>query len=166
MKVGDIVVVKANCPRYKARCNNQVGRVENIDPNWNASVAVSFQNIINESSTHGHFYFSEGDLMVTKPALKDEKNTTPHESIPEIKNVYFNDPVTVVMWDDGTKTVVRCSENDFYDPEKGLAMAIIKKVYGNDNSFHKIFKKWIPEEEDHAGIEDFFDSIRAFLSGI
>ena len=66
--------------------------------------------------------------------------------LPEVKNVYFNCPVTVVMWKDGTKTIVRCSENDTYDPEKGLAMAIIKKVSGNDNSFHKIFKKWIPED--------------------
>lgn len=66
----------------------------------------------------------------------------------EIKNVYFNDPVTVVMWNDETKTIVRCSENDFYDPEKGLAMAIVKKAYGNDSKFHKVFKKWIPEEDD------------------
>lgn len=66
----------------------------------------------------------------------------------EIKNVYFNDPVTVVMWNDGTKTIVRCSENDFYDPEKGLAMAIVKKAYGNDSKFHKVFKKWIPEEDE------------------
>ena len=66
----------------------------------------------------------------------------------EIKSVYFNDPVTVVMWNDGTKTIVRCSKNDFYDPEKGLAMAIVKKAYGNDNKFHKVFKKWIPDEDD------------------
>lgn len=66
----------------------------------------------------------------------------------EIKNVYFNYPVTVVIWNDGTKTIVRCSENDFYDPEKGLAMAIVKKAYGNDNKFHKVFKKWIPEEDE------------------
>lgn len=61
----------------------------------------------------------------------------------EIKKVIFNPPATVVIWQDGTKTVVKCSENDIFDPEKGLAMAIIKKIYGNDNSFHKIFKQWI-----------------------
>lgn len=158
MNVGDIVVVKANCSRYQRRCNSQIGRVENIDPNWNASVAVSFENIINEISTHGLFYFPEGDLMVTKPVWKAEKNPDPHEFIREIKNVYFNDPATVVIWNDGTKTIVRCSENDFYDPEKGLAMAIVKKVYGNDNSFHKIFKKWLPDEDD-AEPEDFKETI-------
>lgn len=60
-----------------------------------------------------------------------------------IKKVIFNDPATIVIWTDGTKTVVKCSENDIFDPEKGLAMAIVKKVYGNSNSFHKVFKKWI-----------------------
>lgn len=84
----------------------------------------------------------------------------------EIKNVYFNDPVTVVMWNDGTKTIVRCSENDFYDPEKGLAMAIVKKAYGNDNKFHKIFKKWIPEEDaaETSGIDEIFENLRNRLS--
>ena len=27
---------------------------------------------------------------------------------PEIKNVIFNDPATIVFWTDGTKTVVKC----------------------------------------------------------
>lgn len=65
----------------------------------------------------------------------------------DIKNVIFNDPATIVFWSDGTKTVVKCSENDIYDPEKGLAMAFSKKMFGNDNTFHKHFKKWLPEEE-------------------
>lgn len=65
----------------------------------------------------------------------------------DIKNVIFNDPATIVFWSDGTKTVVKCSENDIYDPENGLAMAFAKKMFGNDNTFHKHFKKWLPKEE-------------------
>ena len=64
--------------------------------------------------------------------------------IPEIKTVYFNNPVTVVIWTDGTKSIVRCQEGDNYDPEKGLAMAIAKKLYGNKGRYYDIFKKWIP----------------------
>lgn len=69
--------------------------------------------------------------------------------IPEIKNVYFNNPVTVVMWSDGTKTSVRCQEGDEYSKEAGLALCISKKALGNKSSFNNIFKKWIPEEKVH-----------------
>ena len=61
---------------------------------------------------------------------------------PEIKNVIFNDPATIVFWADGTKTVVKCQEGDIFDPEKGLTMAIAKKVYGNKGSYCNAIKKW------------------------
>ena len=68
-------------------------------------------------------------------------------NLPNIKRVIFNKPATIVLWEDGTKTVVKCSDEDLWNPEKGLAMCIIKKIYGNDNSYHKIFKEWIPGDE-------------------
>ena len=64
--------------------------------------------------------------------------------IPEIKNVIFNDPATIVFWDDGTKTIVKCQDGDEFDPEKGLAMAIAKKAYGNKGSYCNKLKKWLP----------------------
>ena len=67
--------------------------------------------------------------------------------IPEIKNVIFNDPATIVFWEDGTKTVVKCQDSDEFDPEKGLAMAIAKKAYGNKGSYCNKMKKWLPKEE-------------------
>ena len=67
--------------------------------------------------------------------------------IPEIKNVIFNDPATIVFWKDGTKTVVKCQDGDEFDPEKGLAMAIAKKAYGNKGSYCNKLKKWLPKEE-------------------
>ena len=67
--------------------------------------------------------------------------------IPEIKNVIFNDPATIVFWEDGTKTVVKCQDGDKFDPEKGLAMAVAKKAYGNKGSYCNKMKKWLPKEE-------------------
>ena len=66
-----------------------------------------------------------------------------------IKNVIFSGPCTIVQWSDGDKTIVRC-ENEDFDKEKGLAMAIAKKFFGTNESksnYNDIFKKWIPEEE-------------------
>ncbi len=63
----------------------------------------------------------------------------------DINNVIFNDPATIVFWGDGTKTVVKC-EYEAFNPEKGLAMAIAKRAFGNQGSYYNIFKKWLPEQ--------------------
>ena len=70
--------------------------------------------------------------------------------IPEIKNVIFNDPATIVFWEDGTKTVVKCQDGDEFDPEKGLAMAITKKAYGNKGSYCNQLKKWLPRKDEYT----------------
>ena len=62
-----------------------------------------------------------------------------------IKKVGFYDPVTVVFWEDGTKTVVKAG-NEAFDKEKGLAMAIAKKYFGNTGSYQNVFKQWIKED--------------------
>lgn len=49
-------------------------------------------------------------------------------------------PATIVYWEDGTKTVVKCQDEQF-DKEKGLLAAIAKKVYGNKGNFNNIIKK-------------------------
>lgn len=64
-----------------------------------------------------------------------------------IRKVIFNNPATIVLWSDGTKTVVKCGPDDIFDKEKGLAMAIAKKMAGNDSRFRKVFKKWCKPDE-------------------
>lgn len=63
--------------------------------------------------------------------------------VAQIKDVIFNNPATIVFWSDGTKTVVKCQEGENYDPEKGLAMAMAKKSYGNKYGYYNEFKHWL-----------------------
>ena len=81
-------------------------------------------------------------------------------SAPSIKKVIFNDPATIVLWNDESKTVVKCQDGDIYDPEKGLAMAISKKALGNKGNYCNEFKKWLPEdeEEEEKTVELRFDT--------
>ena len=67
------------------------------------------------------------------------------EHMPEIKDVIFNDPATIVFWSDGTKTIVKCQKDtgDVYSKETGLAMAIAKKAYGNRSNFNDILNRWL-----------------------
>ena len=87
------------------------------------------------------------DDVVTPRDLLNYMYGMSSSHIPEIKNVIFNDPATIVFWEDGTKTVVKCQDGDEFDPEKGLVMAIVKKAYGNKGSYCNKLKKWLPKEE-------------------
>lgn len=81
-----------------------------------------------------------------------------------IRKVIFNDPATVVLWSDGTKTVVKCGPEDKFDTEKGLAMAIVKKTAGNDNSFHKVFKQYTKKKKKEPGSIGSISDIMAGLN--
>lgn len=68
-----------------------------------------------------------------------------------IRNVYFDAKAgtTVVIWKDGSKSLVRCQNGEKFDYEKGLAMAIVKHYMGGDTPYYnEVFKKWVPKEED------------------
>jgi len=54
------------------------------------------------------------------------------------KQVFFNGKSTAVIWKDGSKTVVHCSENEPFVEEVGVAMATIKKIYGNRSEFLRV----------------------------
>lgn len=72
--------------------------------------------------------------------------------LPRIKQVLYKNPATIVFWKDGSKTVIKCQKNDKYDPEKGLAMAILKKMNGNTGCYYKEFKKWLPKEKENDNV--------------
>ncbi len=63
----------------------------------------------------------------------------------KIDKVIFSKPATIVFWEDGTKTIVK-ADGEKFDPEKGLAMAIAKKAYGNKGNYYNEFRKWIKED--------------------
>lgn len=49
----------------------------------------------------------------------------------EYTKIIFNPPATIVLWKDGSKTVVKCDDKDKFDREKGVALCFMKKALGN-----------------------------------
>ena len=76
-----------------------------------------------------------GDLTTIIDML--ENGRMPMSFVPE--KVIKNGPATVVVWDDGSKTVVKRTDEDD-DPEKGFAMALVKKIYGTRSRFKKMLR--------------------------
>ena len=101
-----------------------------------------------------------GRTMTSLKILEETMNKINFNRVYDIsiKNVIFNDPATIVFWADGTKTVVK-AENEEFDPEKGLAMAISKKVLGNKGNYYETFKKWLPKEDKNDNkLEEEYDN--------
>lgn len=108
---------------------------------------------------NGHFVWDDPFLTWLKiaPDIHDKKPQEMKTNITfetkqstnrrvAIKDVIFANPATVVFWSDGSKTVVKTRGDEKYDPEKGLAMAIIKKISGNTGNYYEIFKRWCKDE--------------------
>lgn len=127
---------------------------------------------INDEKVHPHYSFEWDDIKESAFALVCRvidhfehncnlycvpkkgytfNNIAAEKRTPEIKDVIFNNPATIVFWEDGTKTVVQTRDGDVYDPEKGLAMAISKKMFGNKHEYYNVFKHWLKKVPETMG---------------
>lgn len=121
-----------------------------------------------ESDTHRHNFLTYGGVpydKMPKDALHyseaDVRNTmtflemcreSQRVTFPSVKKVIFNNPATIVIWGDGSKTVVKCQNGEKFDKEKGLALCFMKKACGNKSNFNNVFKEWI--EPDTASYDE------------
>lgn len=48
-----------------------------------------------------------------------------------VDHIIAQDTATVIFWKDGSKTAVKCSPEEKFDYEKGIAMATLKYIFGN-----------------------------------
>jgi hypothetical protein len=70
-----------------------------------------------------------------------------------IRQVIFSGPATIVFWNDGDKTVVKCMEGDPLNYEMGIAMCTLKKLFGEEGyrSYKKHVKELLQEEKSEKG---------------
>lgn len=131
----------------------------NVDPD------VLIRDLIRVFDLVGEIEMFDGCYIDTSVARKIVRSTWPVEFFSnknKIEKVIFNDPATIVIWADGTKTIVKADREKF-DPEKGLAMAIAKKFLGNQGNYYEVFKKWLPEEKEEESLSKHLDKIAATL---
>ena len=127
--VGDREFMHSNVLTYDSSkfCFQNSNYLQMTVSNKEKTVQDVFDTLTEEQKTVVYAFMSEPNLV-------------------EIKNVVFNPPATIVFWTDNSKTVVK-AENETFDPEKGLAMAIAKKFLGNKGNYYETFKKWLPKTE-------------------
>lgn len=106
--------------------------------------------------TESEIEYCRNDIIATKALLESFQKTKNFEGVMPvdirnaIKKVIFSGPATIVLWKDGTKTMVKLCTNEInlqdamYEDLRwtGLALCISKKVMGNTGNYKKIFEQW------------------------
>lgn len=111
-----------------------------------------------------------GNWCIRYGGLNASKKSISATNTAAIKDVIFAPPATIVYWSDGSKTVVKCSEKDVFDPEKGLAMAVAKRCGGNNGSYYKEIRNWVEKsgkrypESPTAGKAVNLDALKKYIS--
>ena len=70
-----------------------------------------------------------------------ERRDPPMWSVPDIDRVVFNDPATIVFWEDGTKTVVKCAKDQTFERYAGFIAACAKKMFGSTSRAKAIMEE-------------------------
>lgn len=113
-----------------------------------------------------------------KAAIKEEvkkmlnKKYDPRDAYPKPRKVVYDETagVTVVLWMDGTKTIVRAEEGTEHNAYQGYCAALAKKIHGTNSALQRELKKILEvhnkKEEaniDARGLIDF-ESLKNFWS--
>ena len=132
VKEGTKVIVRT-CKEYDGRLTGKVGTVSKV---WyaNDKVGVIFSDIKNPASKDGLFWVP--DHCVTPYSQQ-----TAMLNADNVKKVIFSGNKTIVLWDDGTKTIATCGEGANFDPYAGFCAAVVKRVFGSTSTAKRALKK-------------------------
>lgn len=69
-----------------------------------------------------------------------------------ITKVLYNNPATIVFWNDGTKTIAKAHGSDLYSPEIGLMICCFKKLTSG-SALKNLLEDWVPVDDElmHSG---------------
>ena len=85
--------------------------------------------------------YLDGEKVTSVRPYKPALTKTPKTAEPTPKKVIFSGPATTILWNDGTKTTVKCQDEDVWADDVGIAMCYLKKMLGNQGNFNNIFRE-------------------------
>ncbi len=99
---------------------------------------------------------AEDTVEYTKELLNKLIGGTDEMKNVDVKKIIFSGPKTIVLWSDGTKTIVSMSKDETnFDPEAAFCAAYTKKMFGTNSKIKRVIKeKSNFEEYTKAAIEN------------
>lgn len=96
-----------------------------VNPHWSFILSRYAKSLFPEMSPA-----SEGKALVWKTHVMGEWGGVYQHKVPEISQVIYSGPKTIIMWKDGTKTMVSPSEDQQIDDYAAFCAAVVKKMFG------------------------------------
>ena len=86
-----------------------------------------------------------GDWLIEESIKRPATNTLKEDKKPVKKplaptKIIHSGPCTIVFWNDDTKTIVRCSDNDTYDQYAAFCAALAKKMFNTNSHLKKLIR--------------------------
>lgn len=85
----------------------------------------------------------------------DDSNDHVRPMTAKIDRIIFNDPCTIVFWDDNTKTIVRRSDGDLDSIRTAIIYAIAKKKFGNTSRIHRAVDRFAKTNDQRVAILEY-----------
>jgi len=104
------------------------------------SIGLEIGKIVN-CIQHGREYPLKESVRVVGSVSLGRNCELRITSAPEPRHIYasHDERVVVIIWDDGSKTIARCSEGDTPDVERGIWAATMRRLYGSRARYKKLF---------------------------
>lgn len=97
----------------------------------------------------GYQAYCMADIAATKHLLNDAFGILDARTHKAKKVIYDEAAgVTVVLWMDGTKTIVRAAEGEEHDAYLGYCVALAKKMHGTNSALKRDLEKVLVVKED------------------
>ncbi|MDE6019768.1 MAG: hypothetical protein K2H01_02045 [Ruminococcus sp.] len=123
--------------------NRFLGQVGVVRKNYNDKIGVRLGELTNSNSGYGVFWFKETSLAV----IPDNDVTSGNFSVYDaIKQIIYSGPKTIIIWKDGSKTIVSCGKDDTYNRYAGFCAAVTKKIFGSNSNIKKIIDQYAKSE--------------------
>lgn len=100
-----------------------------VELGWdrNARAYVDYSNIITTTTSE--------ELRGTTVRITEPTWCTTDKDLARVKKIIFSPPATIVIWEDKHKEVVKCNRHEEFQPEVGVAMCFMKRIFESRNQF-------------------------------
>lgn len=122
---------------YEARVT--IGWFDHINACWNEATVSAWDIDIVEWEIE-KMKKEKKDVKSAYPGLPREQLCTKTFGLYPNRIYYYDNDYTTVLWNDGTRTTVKLSDDDIYDEYSAFCAALAKRIYGSNSRIKKIIK--------------------------